>query len=95
MPRAEVLQLADGRIFTGRQAKAVGLVDKLGGFEPALRRAAKLGGIRGKIRRIEYGPHNFFEAFFGPSDVDSQMRLLARRVLLDAASKELSQSLLR
>jgi len=95
MPREKVLKIADGRILTGRQAQAVGLVDKLGGFEPALRRAGRLGGIKGKIRRIEYGPRTFFEAFFGPSDYDSQMRLFARRVLLDAASKELSQSLLR
>jgi protease-4 len=33
MTRAEVLALADGSVFTGRQAKARGLVDSLGGEE--------------------------------------------------------------
>lgn len=33
LPRAEVLRLADGSIFTGRQALAVKLVDRLGGPE--------------------------------------------------------------
>jgi protease-4 len=33
--RERVLELADGRIYTGRQAKANGLVDALGGIETA------------------------------------------------------------
>jgi protease IV len=33
LPRAEVLRLADGSIFTGRQALSAKLVDKLGGPE--------------------------------------------------------------
>lgn len=31
MPREAVLRLADGRVFTGRQALANGLVDQIGG----------------------------------------------------------------
>lgn len=31
LPRDAVLRLADGRVFTGRQAKAAGLIDALGG----------------------------------------------------------------
>ncbi|MEW6192499.1 MAG: signal peptide peptidase SppA, partial [Bacillota bacterium] len=45
MEREEVLRLADGRIFTGRQAKAVGLVDELGDFRDAVRCAGRLAGI--------------------------------------------------
>ncbi|PLX75860.1 MAG: signal peptide peptidase SppA [Desulfuromonas sp.] len=45
---AEVGSLADGRIFTGRQAKAYGLVDELGNLEAAIRSAGKLGGIEGE-----------------------------------------------
>ena len=36
MKREEVLKLADGRIFTGRQAKTVGLVDELGSQKDAI-----------------------------------------------------------
>jgi len=41
----EVRRLADGRIFSGAEAKRLGLVDELGGFEEAARRAAALGGL--------------------------------------------------
>lgn len=44
----KVRVLADGRIFTGRQARALGLVDELGSFDAAVRRAGELGGIDGK-----------------------------------------------
>jgi protease-4 len=44
----KVRTLADGRIFTGRQAKELGLVDELGGLDAAVRRAGELAGIDGK-----------------------------------------------
>ena len=45
MTRDELLKLAGGRIYTGRQAKAVGLIDELGTLEDAIAEAAKLGGL--------------------------------------------------
>jgi len=44
----EIEPLADGRVFTGEQAKENGLVDRLGNFQDALDRAAELAGIEGK-----------------------------------------------
>jgi len=41
----EVRRLADGRIFSGAEAKRMGLVDELGGFEEAAKRAAAMGGL--------------------------------------------------
>ncbi len=49
MNRAQVEQVADGRIFTGEDAKARGLVDRLGNFEDALEWAGELGGIDGEV----------------------------------------------
>ncbi len=40
--------IADGRIFSGEQAKKFGLIDGLGGLEDAIATAAKLGGIKGE-----------------------------------------------
>jgi len=40
-----VRDLADGRIFTGRQAKTLGLVDELGNLEDSIDLAANLAGI--------------------------------------------------
>jgi protease-4 len=53
MEVAEVQSLADGRIFTGRQAKAVKLVDELGDLDDAIRLAADLAGIEGEPKVIE------------------------------------------
>ncbi len=44
----EIEPLADGRVFTGEQAKENGLVDRLGNLQDALDRAAELAGIEGK-----------------------------------------------
>lgn len=43
-----VMGLADGRIFTGKKAKELGLVDELGNLEHAILLAGKLGGIKGE-----------------------------------------------
>ncbi|MBI4639354.1 MAG: signal peptide peptidase SppA [Candidatus Tectomicrobia bacterium] len=48
-----VKQFADGRIFSGKQAKEVGLVDQLGGLQEAIAETAKLAGISGKPRIIQ------------------------------------------
>lgn len=48
-----VRSLADGRIFTGRQAQEVKLVDELGDLEYAIRLAAEMAGIEGEPRVVE------------------------------------------
>jgi protease-4 len=48
LPVEKVRQLADGRIFSGDQAKALGLVDELGNLEDTIALAAKMAGIRGE-----------------------------------------------
>ena len=54
MPKEKVRKLADGRIYTGNQAKENGLVDELGGQREAIKLAAKLAGIKGEPQVIEY-----------------------------------------
>lgn len=50
---ADVRSLADGRVFTGRQAKDFKLVDDLGDLDDAIRVAADLGGIEGEPKIVE------------------------------------------
>lgn len=45
LTREQVLRLADGRIFTGRQALENGLVDEMGNLRDSLQKAADLAGI--------------------------------------------------
>jgi len=57
MLREDVLKIADGRIFTGEQARKIGLVDELGNLEDAITVAAKLSGIKGEpvlVRKKEH-----------------------------------------
>jgi protease-4 len=48
-----VKAIADGRIFTGRQAKDVKLIDDLGDLNEAIRLAADMAGIEGEPRVFE------------------------------------------
>jgi protease IV len=50
---ADVKALADGRIFTGRQAKDAKLVDELGNLEDAIQLAAEIAGIEGEPKVVE------------------------------------------
>ncbi len=53
MDRKRVVQYADGRVFTGRQAFEYGFVDTLGTLEDAVTIAAKLGDISGKPKVVK------------------------------------------
>jgi protease-4 len=48
LDREKVAQIADGRIFTGEQAKQLGLVDQMGNLQDAIDMVAKMVGIVGK-----------------------------------------------
>jgi protease-4 len=52
MDEKTVRGFADGRIYSGQQARALKMVDELGGFEDAVEAAAKLAGVPGKPRLI-------------------------------------------
>jgi len=53
LDRARVEPLADGRIFSGRQALALGLVDELGDLPDAIERAGAMVGIAGRPQVIQ------------------------------------------
>ena len=45
-----VREIAKGRVWTGEQAKALGLVDQIGGFYDAVDAAKALAGVKGEAR---------------------------------------------
>jgi protease-4 len=53
MPPEKVYRLADGRIYSGAQALALGLADREGYLEDAAQRAAELAGLTG-FRLVRY-----------------------------------------
>jgi protease-4 len=77
----EVLPLADGGVFTGRQALEAGLIDALGYEADAVARAAELAGLEGEPRLIEYNTDpTFFDLLSsvsqGPNLLPSLAELL-------------------
>ena len=54
LPKIKVAGLADGRIYSGQQAKELGLVDQLGNFTDAVELAAELAGLSGKKLNLVY-----------------------------------------
>jgi protease-4 len=69
---AKVQDLADGRIYTGQDAKDLGLVDRIGNLEDAVEWAGRLAGIEGKI-----------VAVYPPEKKISILRLLSESALKD------------
>ena len=66
MEEEEVRALADGRIFTGRQAKELGLVDELGDLDAAEGLTAAAGGLASREDLYNLG-----ELEFAKGDVDA------------------------
>jgi protease-4 len=52
MEESKIEKLADGRIFSGEEAKKLGLIDRLGNLEDAVEWAGRMGGIKGKISTV-------------------------------------------
>ncbi|OGR00932.1 MAG: signal peptidase [Deltaproteobacteria bacterium RIFOXYD12_FULL_50_9] len=54
LPEEKVKILADGRIYSGEQAKNLGLIDLFGNFEDAITLAANLAGLDAKQPQLIY-----------------------------------------
>jgi protease-4 len=66
LPLEDVRELADGRVYTGRQALELGLVDEVGAPNDAIAKAAELGGIVGEPHVIELWPtRTFLDTLYG------------------------------
>lgn len=59
-----VRELADGRLYTGRQAVELGLVDQLGDLADAVAKAGELAGIVGQPRVRDLGRRSPLEMFW-------------------------------
>ena len=52
IPVDKMRSLAEGKVYTGEEAKQVGLVDAFGNVEDAIEKAGRLGGIKGKVEAV-------------------------------------------
>lgn len=74
---ARVRTLADGRVFTGRQALELGLVDRLGNYYEAIQLAGEMAGIKGEPAVVELGPRNVWREILAGSFGRLQNEFLA------------------
>lgn len=64
MTRAQVDSIAQGRVWTGKQALEIGLVDEMGGLKEAIEAAAKMGDVTDyRVTSYPRYKRNFKEVF--------------------------------
>lgn len=77
MPIEKVKEIAEGRVWTGKQAKDLGLVDQLGNLEAAIKAAAKLAKVE-KYNTTNYpAPQPWFQTLLNDKKsgyLDAEMR---------------------
>jgi len=79
MTREKLLSLAGGRVWTGRQAKANGLVDELGTLDDAIAYAQTLAGVdpKTKLERLELPKGSSFLEKLLEGDIKSPLGKMA------------------
>jgi protease-4 len=80
LTKAEVDKVGRGRVWTGRQAKDLKLVDELGGLSTAVGLAKKLAGIatEEEIKLIVWPKRlSFWQSFFGVPDLGINLKSAA------------------
>jgi protease-4 len=77
IPLARLKTLAEGRIYSGEEAKQVGLVDEFGNLPDAIERAGRLGGIKGKVKAVypEKEGFSLLRLFLGQDTEDTLSQL--------------------
>ncbi|ADG11795.1 signal peptide peptidase SppA [Caulobacter segnis] len=91
LPADRVREIAKGRVWTGEQAKQLGLVDELGGFYQAVDKAKALAKLNGDVRlkRMDGGqsPFEALEKLLGVSETSMKTLAAAAWVLGDPRSQ--------
>jgi protease-4 len=73
LPEKEVAEIAQGRVWSGKAAKDIGLVDEIGGLDAAIEYAATEAKLGDKWQLQEYPrPSTFSERFFGKVAEETQ-----------------------
>lgn len=87
-------QLAAGRVFTGAQALELGLVDKIGGFEDAIKFAAQKASLGEYDIRVIPEPPSIFDLFSPHKDGDELATMNLTTKPKSLRNSELVQSVL-
>jgi len=92
----EVNSIAQGRVWTGAQAKEKGLIDEFGGLEKAIEIAKGLANLPADkdVRRINFPePRPFFETIFGGGVSAETNEQKAQKALINALPEDVRRTL--
>ncbi|HET6971565.1 MAG TPA: S49 family peptidase, partial [Phenylobacterium sp.] len=97
LPEARVREIAKGRVWTGAQAKGLGLVDEVGGFYQAVDKAKDLAGLQGEvpIRRMtpSEGPFEALQKALGVSATSARTLAAAAWIFGDPRAQSIMDRL--
>jgi protease IV len=97
MTTQQVDAIAKGHVWTGAQAKGLGLVDSLGGFPQAVERAKALAGINGQARLKSFtaapNPFAALARLFGASADSARLMTAASELAHDPEAQAVLQTL--
>lgn len=89
--KEQIDSIAQGRVWTGAQALSIGLVDKLGGLDVAIKEAARLAKLDDYRVKYEKNTFSFIEQLFD-SSTRTVGNVLLDRFLTPQERKALEQS---
>jgi protease-4 len=86
----EVEKIGKGRVWTGAQAKGLGLIDEIGGFSRAVELARELGHVDrdAKIQIVHYPREKTFLENLWPTADDRETSSVFDRIALTASDKQ-------
>jgi protease-4 len=97
LPSARVAEIAKGRVWTGAQAKDMGLVDSLGGLPQAIARAKALAGITGEAHVKPFqsttSPFEAIARFFGAGADSARLLIAAGELAKDPEARAVIEDL--
>ncbi len=91
----EVNTLGQGRVWTGTQAKANGLIDEFGGLEKAISIAKDLANLPAdkEVKRIVFPePRPFFETIFGNDSAAATKEQQAQTAILESMPADIRRA---
>ncbi len=96
LTQERVKELGGGRVYTGRQAEELGLIDKLGDLRAAVAEAKKMADIDAdeSVKIVTYPQQeDFFESLFGKNEEQQEVRIQIQQALsLGGAAPELLEA---
>ena len=92
----EVNAVGQGRVWTGTQAKQIGLIDEFGGLEKAIEVAKNLANLPADkdVKRVNFpAPQSFFERIFGGNSLIETKEQAAQKAMVKSLPEDVRRAL--